>query len=109
MSERKCTHCGATGLEPGFIRDAGEGSQGFARWVEGALQRGVFGGAKVMGRPQWEIDVYPARGAATWNCSPRTRSRAKDHGRGVRAAARGATASGDKTPLAVGIRAVAVW
>ena len=58
MSDRKCTHCGATGLEPGFIRDAGEGSQGFARWVEGALQRGVFGGAKVMGRPQWEIDVY---------------------------------------------------
>ncbi|MFB9831382.1 hypothetical protein [Actinoallomurus acaciae] len=58
MSDRKCTYCGATGLEPGFVRDAGEGSQGFARWVEGALRRGVFGGAKVMGRPQWEIDVY---------------------------------------------------
>lgn len=40
------------------IRDSGQGSQGYTRWIEGALHRGVFGGAKLMGRPQWQIDVF---------------------------------------------------
>lgn len=58
MAEVTCTHCGTTGLEPGFVMDAGEGARGFARWVQGALERGPFGGARLMGRPKWEIDAY---------------------------------------------------
>lgn len=61
MSELHCTHCGENALEPGFIMDSGESAKGFARWVEGALERGVFGGAKLMGRPKWEIDAYRCR------------------------------------------------
>ncbi|TMR90811.1 hypothetical protein [Nonomuraea basaltis] len=61
MSELHCTHCGEGGLEPGFIMDQGEHSKGFARWVEGALERGLLGGARLMGRPKWEIDAYRCR------------------------------------------------
>jgi hypothetical protein len=43
MNDMKCTYCGATGLEPGFIQDSGEGSRGYTRWVEGMLERGPFG------------------------------------------------------------------
>jgi hypothetical protein len=58
MNDVKCTYCGAIGLEPGFILDSGEGSRGFTRWVEGALERGTFGGAKVFRRPHWKVDVF---------------------------------------------------
>lgn len=58
MDDIRCTHCGATGLEQGFIDDAGENSRGYAQWIEGALERGIFGGAKRMGRPHWQIDAY---------------------------------------------------
>lgn len=58
MNEMKCTYCGSTGLEPGFIRDAGEGAGGDSRWVEGDLERGVLGGAKLMGRPKRQISAY---------------------------------------------------
>ncbi|MFI7706498.1 hypothetical protein [Nonomuraea sp. NPDC049480] len=58
MSDLHCTHCGEGGLEAGFVMDSGEHAKGFARWVEGALERGILGGAKVMGRPKWEIDAY---------------------------------------------------
>ncbi len=54
----RCTHCGATDLAAGFIEDSGEHARGHARWVEGALELGVFGGAKRMGRPRWLIDAY---------------------------------------------------
>ncbi len=58
MNDIECTNCGAGGLEPGFITDSGEGSQGFSRWVQGALQRGPFGGAKVLGRPKWQVNAF---------------------------------------------------
>jgi hypothetical protein len=59
MSEMKCTYCGSTGLEPGFVMDSGEGSPGFSRWVEGRLERGsVFGGAKVRGRAKRQVSAY---------------------------------------------------
>ncbi|MFI9592526.1 hypothetical protein [Nonomuraea sp. NPDC052265] len=61
MDNLRCTHCGAEGLEPGFVADQGEHSRGYARWVEGALARGIFGGARLMGRPKWEIDAYRCR------------------------------------------------
>ncbi|MEU0662272.1 MULTISPECIES: hypothetical protein [Streptomyces] len=54
----KCGQCGNVGLEPGFIEDAGEHSRGYARWVEGALQRGPLGGARRMGRAKWQVDAH---------------------------------------------------
>lgn len=53
-----CSACQAGDLVPGFIADSGQSAQGFARWVEGALERGIFGGAKLMGRPKWQVDAY---------------------------------------------------
>jgi hypothetical protein len=53
-----CTQCSTVGLEPGFVEDSGEGSRGYARWIAGALERGVFGGAKRLGRQRWQIDAY---------------------------------------------------
>ncbi len=58
MDEIVCTHCGAGGLEPGYLDDRGEGSQGFTRWVEGELERGLLGGARKRGRQGWEIEAY---------------------------------------------------
>lgn len=43
MNAYTCTHCGTVGLMEGFIEAAGEHSRGYARWIEGALERGVFG------------------------------------------------------------------
>ncbi|MER7361112.1 hypothetical protein ACI2LC_14410 [Nonomuraea wenchangensis] len=56
-----CTHCGEYDLEPGFVMDSGDNSKGFIRWVEGALERGLFGGARLLGRPKWQIDAYRCR------------------------------------------------
>lgn len=53
-----CGQCGATGLEPGFVEDGGEHSRGYARWIAGPLERGIFGGAKRLGRPRWQIDAF---------------------------------------------------
>lgn len=58
MNNLTCTHCGTVGLADGFIEDAGEHSRGYARWIEGALERGVFGGAKRMGRPRRQIEAF---------------------------------------------------
>ncbi|RFU85451.1 hypothetical protein DSC45_06705 [Streptomyces sp. YIM 130001] len=58
MSGIRCTQCGTTGLEPGFVEDLGQGARGYSRWIAGALERGVFGGAKRMGRPRWQIDAH---------------------------------------------------
>jgi len=60
MSDLHCTHCGAEGLEIGFLMDSDQLPQA-ARWVEGALERGIFGGAKLTGRTRWEIDAYRCR------------------------------------------------
>ncbi|MET9862268.1 hypothetical protein ABZY93_23750 [Streptomyces smyrnaeus] len=58
MQNITCTHCGAVGLEPGFVEDAGQNSRGYARWIAGPLERGIFGGAKRMGRPRRQIEAY---------------------------------------------------
>ncbi|MGN9784004.1 hypothetical protein ACTMTF_21390 [Nonomuraea sp. ZG12] len=57
MTDLRCTYCGEDGLQAGFILDA-ESPKGFGRWVEGALERGIFGGAKLAGRPKWEIEAH---------------------------------------------------
>ncbi|WP_165974861.1 hypothetical protein [Nonomuraea deserti] len=38
-----------------------DSDQGYVRWVEGALERGLFGGAKLFGRAKWEIEAYRCR------------------------------------------------
>ncbi len=58
MDDTRCTRCGATGREPGFVEDSGQGSRGYARWIAGPLQLGLPGGAKRAGRPHWRIDSY---------------------------------------------------
>lgn len=54
----RCTQCGAMGLEPGFVEDAGQGASGYTSWIAGALERGPLGGARRAGRPHWQIDAY---------------------------------------------------
>jgi hypothetical protein len=61
MTQPRCTQCGSEGSEPGFIEDAGEHSRGYARWIAGPLERGIFGGAKRMGRQRWQIDAWRCR------------------------------------------------
>ncbi|MGW0177998.1 hypothetical protein [Nocardia sp. NPDC003345] len=58
MKEARCTWCAGTELEAGFLEDRGEGAGGHVRWVQGALERGIFGGAKRFGRPRRAVDVY---------------------------------------------------
>lgn len=57
-NEFHCTHCGMTGLEQGFVEDRGEGSPGYTQWIAGPLERGLFGGARRMGRPRSQIDAF---------------------------------------------------
>ncbi|MEU1516476.1 hypothetical protein ABZ490_30780 [Streptomyces sp. NPDC005811] len=59
--EIRCSQCQGFELEPGFVEDSGEHSRGYARWIPGPLQRGIFGGAKRLGRPRFQIDAYRCR------------------------------------------------
>ncbi|MGW2082553.1 hypothetical protein ACWCOW_37575 [Streptomyces sp. NPDC001939] len=58
MHNHTCTQCSTVGLAEGFVEDAGEHSRGYARWIEGALQRGILGGAKRMGRLRRQIEAF---------------------------------------------------
>ncbi|MCL2553639.1 MAG: hypothetical protein FWE15_25165 [Actinomycetia bacterium] len=58
MEAITCGQCGAIGLEPGFVEDAGQGSRGYARWIEGRLERGLLGGAKRIGRRRRQIEAF---------------------------------------------------
>jgi hypothetical protein len=58
MNNIRCTQCGAVGLEPGFVEDAGQGSHGYARWIAGPLERGLLGFAKLRGKQHWQIDAF---------------------------------------------------
>jgi len=58
MVEMTCTHCGGGQLEAGFIEDSGQSSKGYARWIAGTLDRGIFGGARLLGRQRWQVDAY---------------------------------------------------
>lgn len=56
-----CAACGAVELEPGFVLDSGQSARGFSQWVPGALERGIFGGPKVMGKPRFVIEALRCR------------------------------------------------
>lgn len=56
-----CSSCGAEDLDPGFLEDRGEGSRGYLRWIPGALERGIFGGARVMGKERVPIHAWRCR------------------------------------------------
>lgn len=60
----RCSQCGRIGLEPGFIEDAGDSSRGYARWIAGPLERGVFGGARRFGKQRWQIEAFRCPGCA---------------------------------------------
>jgi len=45
-------------MEEGFIEDEGERSRGFANWIAGPLERGVFGGARRLGRKRLVIAAF---------------------------------------------------
>lgn len=55
---KSCSSCGHEVLEPGFIEDDGEASQGYARWIPGELETGMFGGAKRYGKKRFRVDAY---------------------------------------------------
>jgi len=56
--QARCSACRNAGLEPGFIEDAGQSSQGYARWIAGELQRGIFGGASRLGKQRWVVEAW---------------------------------------------------
>jgi len=58
MATPHCTACQSVAMEPGFVEDAGESSRGYSRWIAGPLEKGVFGGAKRMGRTKHTIAAY---------------------------------------------------
>lgn len=56
-TQPSCAACGGESLDPGFVEDAGEASQGYARWIPGPLERGVFGGARRFGKQRFMIEA----------------------------------------------------
>lgn len=56
-----CTLCGQELLDEGFVEDMGESSQGYARWIAGPLERGIFGGAKRFGRQRFAVTAFRCR------------------------------------------------
>lgn len=38
--------------------DAGQNSHGYAQWVPGPLEQGIFGGAKLWGKVRFEIQAH---------------------------------------------------
>ncbi|KAB8168755.1 hypothetical protein FH609_007475 [Streptomyces sp. 3MP-14] len=62
MSDWTCGQCGSREREPGFLEDLGQGAKGYTRWIAGALDRGVFGGARLMGRQRWVVEAWRCRG-----------------------------------------------
>jgi hypothetical protein len=55
-----CSACGSS-VQPGFLEDMGEYSQGYVRWIPGALQRGIFGGAKKAGKERFAVHAWRCR------------------------------------------------
>lgn len=54
--DRRCPHCNGQ-LSPGFIEDQGQ-STGSLRWIQGSLQKGLMGGAKLFGKERSDVHAY---------------------------------------------------
>jgi hypothetical protein len=50
----QCLRCGGD-LDPGFIEDAGQASQGRARWIPGPIETGLLGGTKRIFKERHDI------------------------------------------------------
>jgi len=61
MADPRCSACQSAGMEPGFLEDAGDNSRGYARWIAGPLETGVFGGARRMGKVRHTVSAYRCR------------------------------------------------
>ena len=57
MSGGTCLGCGGH-LEQGFLEDAGDSSRGYLRWIPGPLEKGMFGGARRMGKSRVDVQAY---------------------------------------------------
>lgn len=57
----RCSQCAGSEFDEGFIEDMGQSSAGYARWIPGALERGVFGGAKRLGKERYPVVAYACR------------------------------------------------
>lgn len=53
---RTCSRCDGR-LQEGFIEDRGETPMAL-RWIAGSLEKGLFGGAKVMFKDRYDITAY---------------------------------------------------
>ena len=59
MNDLKCTHCGATGLEAGFLDIQARGSSGaWLRWASGPFERGLFGAKKSESTRFTQVHAY---------------------------------------------------
>jgi hypothetical protein len=56
VAERKCTHCGGTALEEGFIGENHDSDH--VRWFSGPLTKGLFGAIKVKGRRRLNVEAW---------------------------------------------------
>lgn len=54
----RCGYCDSGPLTRGFVDDTGQGTSGYARWIPGALERGLFGGPKKLGRMRVPIHAF---------------------------------------------------
>ena len=57
----RCQSCGGP-VEQGFLEDGGESSKGFTRWIPGPLDKGIFGGARRMGKPRIDVSAHRCTG-----------------------------------------------
>jgi hypothetical protein len=57
VTARRCTSCSGQSLEPDFLEDSSRNSTGYIRWIQGPLQKGLFGGARRWGRPRWDVEA----------------------------------------------------
>lgn len=61
MPDQTCSRCDGT-LTVGFLEDKGErGAIAASRvlsWIDGGAQKGVFGGAKVLGKTRHDVTAY---------------------------------------------------
>lgn len=54
----QCTRCDWSPLEPGFVMDSGQSATGYAQWVPGPMESGLFGGAKLWGKARFQVDAW---------------------------------------------------